>query len=163
MKGRPSRDRTPRVAIEDLAINLLQTILVRAKQQGAMAETMTTTATILIVEDEILIRMDAADYFADEGFHVLEAGSADEALVLLESRDDIDFVFSDINMPGSLDGLELCRRVSERWPRIGAIITSGMMRPAKSALPKRTLFFEKPYEFKRLLESLQWLGVSRAE
>ncbi|TCM45529.1 response regulator receiver domain-containing protein [Rhizobium sp. PP-F2F-G48] len=125
-----------------------------------MAQKLTIPSTILVVEDEILIRMDAADYFADEGFDVLEAGSADEALRLLESRTDIDFVFSDINMPGSLDGLALSRQVAERWPTIGVIITSGMMRPAKTSLPGRTLFVEKPYEYKRLLDSLSRLGVS---
>ncbi|SES47115.1 response regulator [Rhizobium sp. NFR03] len=127
-----------------------------------MAQKLETTATILVVEDEILIRMDAVDYFSDEGFIVLEAGSADEALHLLENRGDIDFVFSYINMPGSLDGLALCRRVAERWPQIGVIVTSGMMRPNKTSLPERTLFFEKPYEYKRLLESLRRLGTSKS-
>jgi CheY-like chemotaxis protein len=127
-----------------------------------MAQKLENTCTILVVEDEILIRMDAVDYFSDEGFDVLEAGSADEALLVLESRCDIDFVFSDINMPGRLDGLGLCRRVAEHWPQIGVIITSGMMRPTKTSLPERTLFVEKPYEYKRLLESLRRLGTSRS-
>ncbi|WP_244479364.1 response regulator [Rhizobium sp. Leaf384] len=126
-----------------------------------MAQKPEMTSTILVVEDEILIRMDAVDYLSDEGFQVLEAGSADEALLVLESRGDIDFVFSDINMPGSLDGLALCRSVAERWPWIGVIITSGMMRPSKTSLPERTLFFEKPYEFKRIVESLRRLVLPR--
>ncbi|KQS84814.1 response regulator [Rhizobium sp. Leaf383] len=123
-----------------------------------MAQKLQHTPTILVVEDEVLIRMDAADYFSDEGFEVLEAASADEALLILESRADVDFVFSDINMPGSLDGLALCRRVAERWPLIGIIVTSGMMRPTRTSLPGRTLFFEKPYEYKLLLEGLRRLG-----
>jgi CheY-like chemotaxis protein len=128
-----------------------------------MAPKLETTATILVVEDEILIRMDAVDYFSDEGFIVLETGSADEALLILESRGDVDFVFSDINMPGSFDGLALCRRVAERWPRIGVIVTSGMMRPTRTSLPARTLFFEKPYEYKRLLEGLLRLRPSNSD
>jgi DNA-binding NtrC family response regulator len=142
-----------------LAIYWLETKLVPANQQDKMAQNRTAGSTILIVEDEILIRMDAADYFADEGFNVLEAGSADAALLFLESRGDFDYVFSDVNMPGTLDGLALGREVTERWPHIGVVITSGMVRPVRSSLPAGTIFVEKPYEYRRLLESLLHLDV----
>jgi CheY-like chemotaxis protein len=96
-----------------------------------MTDAMTSSNPIvLIVEDEPIIRMNAADYVADFGIEPLEAATADEALAILGSRPDIDVVFTDVNMPGSMDGLELSRLISERWPRVGS---SSLL--AWSALP----------------------------
>ena len=80
---------------------------------------------ILIVEDDFLIRMNAAEMIADAGFDVIEAGNADEAIVILEARPDIHVVFTDIQMPGSMDGLKLARFVRGRWPPIKIVATSG--------------------------------------
>src|SRR5438270_804390 len=80
---------------------------------------------VLIVEDEILVRMSAVDMVEDAGFHAISASDADEAIRLLESRNDIRAMFTDIQMPGSMDGLRLARVVRSRWPPVALIVTSG--------------------------------------
>ena len=80
---------------------------------------------MLIVEDEFLLRMDAVDMIAAAGFEVVEAANADEAIEILEARRDITVVFTDIQMPGSMDGLKLARAVRGRWPPIKIVATSG--------------------------------------
>jgi CheY-like chemotaxis protein len=80
---------------------------------------------VLIVEDEFLVRIDAADMVRAGGFEVVEAADADEAIEILETRSDIAVVFTDIQMPVSIDGLELARAVRGRWPPIKIIATSG--------------------------------------
>lgn len=115
--------------------------------------------TVLIVEDEAIIRMDVADYISDGSVCALEAMNADEAIRILEGRDDIDVLFTDVNMPGSMDGLELAARVRQRWPRIGIIITSGMVRVGRSALPANASFFEKPYDLAQVNASLRRLAM----
>ena len=84
-----------------------------------------TRPVVLIVEDEFLLRMDAADMVAAAGFEVVEAANADEAIEILEARRDITVVFTDIQMPGSMDGLKLARAVRGRWPPIKIVATSG--------------------------------------
>jgi CheY-like chemotaxis protein len=102
-------------------------------------------ALILIVEDECLIRMLAADVAAEQGFAVLEAGNSDEAIRLLERQAGIDLVFTDIDMPGDCDGLALAKCISHLWPSVRIIITSGKVRPREEDLPKGSLFLAKPY------------------
>ena len=80
---------------------------------------------VLIVEDEFLLRMDAVDMIAGAGFEVVEAANADQAIEILEARRDITVVFTDIQMPGSMDGLKLARAVRGRWPPIKIVATSG--------------------------------------
>jgi CheY-like chemotaxis protein len=80
---------------------------------------------VLIVEDEFLLRMDAVDMIAAAGFEVVEAINADDAIEILESRPDITAVFTDIQMPGTMDGLKLARAVRGRWPPVKIIATSG--------------------------------------
>src|ERR1700761_2120342 len=84
-----------------------------------------TVSTILIVEDEPLVRMHGVDILEDAGFHVREASSADEALVALEDGTTFHVLFSDIDMPGSMNGMALARVVHERWPAIRVLMTSG--------------------------------------
>jgi two-component system, response regulator PdtaR len=100
---------------------------------------------ILIVEDEQLIRMDAADMIRDLGFKVLEAANADQAIALLETNLDIAAVFSDVQMPGSMDGLALIAAIRDRWPPVALILTSGQVHPPVSAMPEGTRFVSKPY------------------
>jgi CheY-like chemotaxis protein len=100
---------------------------------------------VLIVEDEFLLRMDAVDMIADAGFEVVEAGNADEAIEILESRSDITVIFTDIQMPGSMDGLKLARAVRGRWPPIKIIATSGHVHVRESDLPEGGRFLSKPY------------------
>jgi CheY-like chemotaxis protein len=109
---------------------------------------------ILIVEDEALIRMDAADTIADSGFPTFEAGSADEALSLMERHDDILVLFTDIEMPGSMNGLALAARVRERWPQVRIIIASGAVEVKRADLPCHALFFKKPYDIGKVTDAL---------
>jgi CheY-like chemotaxis protein len=100
---------------------------------------------ILVVEDDLLLRMDAADIIRDAGFDVLEASNADEAIIILESRNDISVMFTDIQMPGSMDGLKLARAVRGRWPPIKIVTTSGQCVVQAADLPEGGRFLPKPY------------------
>jgi CheY-like chemotaxis protein len=100
---------------------------------------------VLIVEDEFLLRMDAADMIAGAGFEVVEAANADEAIEILEARRDVTVVFTDIQMPGSMDGLKLARAVRGRWPPIKIVATSGHFNVREIDLPEGGRFLPKPY------------------
>ena len=100
---------------------------------------------VLIVEDDFLLRMDAADMIKAAGFEVIEAGNADQAIEVLEARPDITVVFTDIQMPGSMDGLKLARAVRGRWPPIKIIATSGLVDVGEKDLPEGGRFLRKPY------------------
>jgi CheY-like chemotaxis protein len=100
---------------------------------------------VLIVEDELLLRMDAADIIAAAGFDVLEAGNADEAIEILEARRNITVVFIDIQMPGAMDGLKLAHAVRGRWPPIKIVATSGHLDVLEQDLPEGGRFLPKPY------------------
>lgn len=104
------------------------------------------TVAVLVVEDEPLIRIGAVDLVEDLGFETIEASSADEAITVLEERSDIQIVFTDIHMAGSMDGLELAAYVRNRWPPISFIVVSGEQRPTASQLPDGSYFFAKPYD-----------------
>jgi CheY-like chemotaxis protein len=100
---------------------------------------------ILLVEDEVLVRMVAADVLEDAGFTVLESTNAEEVLRLLETHPDVQVLFTDVNMPGALDGLGLAQIVHERLPGVGILIGSGRIRPAPGELPPGIRFIAKPY------------------
>ena len=110
---------------------------------------------VLIVEDEFLLRMDAVDAIAAAGFEVVEAGNADQAIEILEARPDITVVFTDIQMPGSMDGLKLARAVRGRWPPIKIVATSGRVNVAQTDLPDGGRFLPKPYSPDQLTDLLQ--------
>ncbi|MEY2503649.1 MAG: hypothetical protein QOI07_3986 [Verrucomicrobiota bacterium] len=100
-------------------------------------------ATVLMVEDDLLIREVVKDDLEEAGYSVLVAANADAAIEILESRDDIHLVFTDIDMPGSMDGLKLAACVRDRWPPVHIIITTGKTRP--EVIPANALFIPKPY------------------
>ena len=100
---------------------------------------------VLVVEDDLLLRLDAANMVASAGFEVIEAANADEAIAILESRNDIAVVFTDIQMPGSMDGLKLARAVRGRWPPIKIVTTSGLRIIQETDLPEGGRFLPKPY------------------
>ncbi|SHK20515.1 Response regulator receiver domain-containing protein [Bradyrhizobium lablabi] len=100
---------------------------------------------VLIVEDEFLLRMHAADMITAAGFEVVQAANADEAIDILEARRDITVVFTDIQMPGSMDGLRLARAVRGRWPPIKIVATSGQSDLRETDLPEGGRFLQKPY------------------
>src|SRR5579859_6909156 len=110
---------------------------------------------VLVVEDEMLLRMRAVDIVEDAGFTPIEAANADEALAILESRSDVDLLFTDIQMPGSIDGLRLAHAVHERWPSIKIILMSGKLTPTDSERPTDSRFFGKPLEVNRMIAEIQ--------
>jgi CheY-like chemotaxis protein len=113
---------------------------------------------VLIVEDEPLLRMLAIEVVEEAGFVVLEAGDADEAIALLESRPDISLLFTDINMPGSMDGLKLAHAVRDRWPPVKILVVSGHARPRQADLPANCRFVGKPYRAAAMVEELRSLA-----
>ena len=112
---------------------------------------------VLVVEDEFLVRMNALSLLEEAGFGVLEAGNADEAIALLEARKDIRIVFTDINMPGSMDGLKLAHAVRRRWPPVKLVLTSGHVRVGNEDLPEGGRFLGKPYQPAELVHMVQSL------
>ncbi|TPG43731.1 response regulator [Sphingomonas koreensis] len=114
---------------------------------------------ILVVEDDPLLRMAAIDLVERQGFTALSASDADEAVRILETRLDITIVFTDIDMPGSMDGLKLAAAVRDRWPPIHIIVTSGRCSPGVAELPPGSLFFAKPYSDQAVSAALRSLTL----
>ena len=106
-------------------------------------------ALIIVADDDVLERMGASYMFSDAGYQVLEAGNADVALRFFETNADIRLLFTDVSMPGTINGAELARQVAERWPRVGIMMTSG--RPFPRDLPQSVRFHAKPYAPKEVL------------
>lgn len=111
--------------------------------------------TVLVVEDEMVLRMRAVDIVEDAGFLAVEAVNADQALLILEQRSDISMLFSDIQMPGTMDGLKLAHAVNERWPDIKIILVSGQITPTEAEAPSQSRFFGKPLEPTQMIAELQ--------
>lgn len=109
---------------------------------------------ILVVEDETLIRMEASDFLTDAGYRVIAEVNADHALAVLNVRSDVEVLFVDISIPGTLTGSALARMVDLRWPGNGIIATSGRGRPAPGELPGRAFFLPKPYTPSALLDAV---------
>jgi CheY-like chemotaxis protein len=114
-------------------------------------------AVVLVVEDETLLRLNATMLVEEAGFEAIEAANADEAIRILETREDIRIVFTDVRMPGSMDGLRLARAVRDRWPPIQLIVTSGHARPSAEELPAGGHFIPKPYERAQVARALHAL------
>jgi two-component sensor histidine kinase/CheY-like chemotaxis protein len=112
-------------------------------------------ANVLVVEDEMVLRMRAVNLVEDAGFTAVEAVNADEALAILESRSDISLLFSDIQMPGSMDGLKLAHAVHDRWPSIKIILVSGQVKVSDADKPADSRFFGKPLEMKQMIAELR--------
>ena len=110
---------------------------------------------VLVVEDEMVMRMRAVDIVEDAGFTPVEAVNADEALSILESRSDISLLFTDIQMPGSMDGLTLAHAVHKRWPSIKIILVSGQVKLSDTDKPADSRFFGKPLEVTQMIAELQ--------
>jgi two-component sensor histidine kinase/CheY-like chemotaxis protein len=115
----------------------------------------TEVPNVLVVEDEMVLRMRAVDIVEDAGFRPVEAVNADEALSILESRSDISLLFTDIQMPGSMDGLKLAHAVHDRWPSIKIILVSGQVKPSDAEKPADSRFFGKPLGVEQMIAELQ--------
>ena len=114
---------------------------------------------VLVVEDEPLVRLFASEIIEEDGFEVLQAADATEAIVTLEARLDVRVVFTDVDMPGGIDGIMLASCIRERWPDIRIIITAGRPWPAETERPKDVIFFPKPYRQDRVLETVRKMAA----
>ena len=109
----------------------------------------------LVVDDEPFARLSALQVLIDQAYHVLEAADAAEAFDLIERNDDISVVVTDINMPGSVDGLTMARHLRSRQPDLALVVASGAVRPALAELPEGAEFLQKPYAAQALLRCVR--------
>jgi two-component system, response regulator PdtaR len=109
---------------------------------------------VLVVEDNSFIRSGLLDSVAAAGFEVLGAGSAAEAIRILEARPDIHIVFTDVGMPGTMDGVKLSHYIRHRWPPVKLIVTSGKFTVDETHLPVGAMFFPKPYDESAIIEAI---------
>ena len=109
---------------------------------------------VLVVEDEPFILMDAGEMLRAAGFDILEAANADEAIQLLERNPDIRLIFTDIDMPGSMNGLKLSAAVRDRWPPVKIIATSGHFKIRAGDLPEDARFIPKPYQSAQIISAI---------
>lgn len=114
-------------------------------------------SVVLVVEDEYLIRTDTAATLESAGFDVIEALNADHAIALLESTPDVSAIVTDIQMPGSIDGLRLAAVVRDRWPPVAIIVTSGRVALDDNDLPRGVRFLPKPYSERTIVETVRQL------
>jgi two-component system, response regulator PdtaR len=118
--------------------------------------------TVLVVEDEGLVRDASVQQLTDAGYRVLEAESAEQAISILEAGAAVAVLFTDVNMPGELDGLDLARVVHQRWPAVRLIVTSGGGRVAPKDVPTDGRFLAKPYRLSQLTTLVEELAASQA-
>ncbi|MGH6702903.1 MAG: response regulator [Bradyrhizobium sp.] len=110
---------------------------------------------VLVVEDEAILRLHAIDVVEEAGFSAIEAKNADEAIAILESRSDITLLLTDVNMPGSMDGLKLAHAVRNRWPPVKIVVVSGHRLVDQSELPPDSRFFGKPFQAEKMIAELR--------
>ncbi len=110
---------------------------------------------ILVVEDEPLIRLGLASTIEDAGYEVIEAANADQAIAALERAADVRLVLTDVDMPGSMDGIRLAQYVSKRWPPIRLVVISGKVGVTPGQLPEGARFISKPYQEPALLRMVE--------
>jgi len=127
-----------------------------------MSKTAVKRPVILVVEDDFLIRISAVEMIEEAEFDVVEAANADEAMEILEARLDITVVFTDIQMPGSMDGLKLAAAVRGKWPPIKIVATSGIVNVRKVDLPEGGRFLPKPYSSAEIVGTLRELTGAEA-
>jgi two-component system, response regulator PdtaR len=113
--------------------------------------------SVLIVEDDFLLRMDAVDIVRNAGFEAIEAANADEAIAIIEADPSIHVVFTDVQMPGTMDGLKLARFIKDRWPPIKIVATSGRVKVSEKDLPEGSVFVPKPYSPAQIIRTLREL------
>jgi two-component system, response regulator PdtaR len=115
---------------------------------------------VLVVEDEALVRLSAREGIEAAGFKVYEAYNADEAIRILGANPDIELIFTDVDMPGSMDGVKLAHYVRTRWPPVKIIVTSGLSHISADQLPKGSLFLNKPYDPGHVRQKIELLLTS---
>ena len=110
--------------------------------------------TVLVVDDEDLLRFLAADVLEENGYRVIEAADAISALIILQERPGVRVLFTDVNMPGGLDGMDLAREVHKRWPEVRLLVTSGRSHLLKNDIPDDGRFVPKPYTPDSLVDAV---------
>jgi CheY-like chemotaxis protein len=115
---------------------------------------------VIVVEDETLIVLWVEEVLRDAGYEVLTASNANEAIQLLETDPAITYVFTDVDMPGSMDGLRLAAAVRNRWPPVHIVIASGKRRPLRTEMPERAIFLSKPYLPIDVLAAFNFVSLS---
>jgi two-component system, response regulator PdtaR len=113
---------------------------------------------VLVVEDEPLVRALAVDVLEEAGFDVLEASTADYALVVLRKREDICVVLTDVDMPGHLNGFQLARIVQDHFHRVRVVIVSGKARPNGGDIAPDAIFIPKPYKLNEIVRTVEALS-----
>ncbi|WP_276122489.1 response regulator [Pararhizobium qamdonense] len=111
--------------------------------------------TVIVVEDEVIVRLDIVMSLENEGFIVLEASNADEAIDILNAHPEVRLMFTDIDMPGSMNGLKLASAVRDRWPPVKIIVASGHRQLSDELLPVKGKFFSKPYDHARVIATMR--------
>jgi len=124
-----------------------------------MGQSQPINRTILIVEDEALVRFNLIDFFEDAGFHVFEAENADAAILVLERSSSIRVVLTDVQMPGTMDGLRLAHFIRHRYPPTVLFVTSGAAKLEAAQLPAQSVFVPKPFDPVRLLGQIERLII----
>lgn len=133
--------------------------------ESAFAANMLKSASspkVLVVEDEPFLRMATVDCFIDAGFDVLEAVTGDEAMAVVQAHPDIRAVFTDVEMPGALNGVALANTLRKRWPAIAIIVTSGRGAPSAGLLPADVTFLDKPYSTDEVIHRIRSLAARRS-
>ncbi|HDY94671.1 MAG: response regulator [Sulfitobacter litoralis] len=120
----------------------------------------TSRLAVLVVEDEPLLRMDAVDMIGDAGFKTYEACSADEAMALIRDNNDIGILFTDIDMPGSINGLKLAACVREGWPSVEILIASGVVGVTDEVMPEGSKFYSKPYVTAQIISDMKTIAAT---
>ncbi len=135
----------------------LNSITSRKTQGSSWGKNQVTTARVLLVEDEGLIRLIMADFLRDEGFEVIEAWNGDEAVKLLDGPDNFDILFTDVRMPGTFDGIDVAALARRRHPALPVLVVSGyatQLTSRLSLLNPPAVFISKPYRLTQILEAL---------
>lgn len=142
-------------------MKILQLAVQKIRAEGT--DTGVEKVTILVVEDEAIIRMGTVHMLLDSGYQVVDASNADDAIEILAARSDIRVVFTDIKMPGTLCGLRLATAVRDRWPPVHLLVASGLKAPTEKEFPGIGRFIPKPYAPKQVLAALHdLLGANPA-
>jgi two-component system, response regulator PdtaR len=111
--------------------------------------------SVLVVDDEPILRLFACEALEEAGYEVVGASSADEAIALLRRGTPFEAVLTDIEMPGNLDGLELAWNIQAHWPETTVIITSGRKLPRADEIPRAASFLSKPFSAERLVDTMR--------
>ena len=114
---------------------------------------------VLVVEDEPLLMMMAIDIVEGAGLEAIEATNAQDAIIILEARTDIAVIMTDVEMPGTMNGLRLAASIHHRWPLVGIIVVSGRVSVGVADLPENGIFFQKPYDAEALAHAVRTLAA----